>query len=63
MAHPFELMILPHISSYFDPLKPHLRKLWPVLHPQITDTVPIGMDGSHSMATPMDFINIIKEAL
>jgi len=63
MAHHFELIILPHISPYFDPLKPHLRKLWRALHSQITDTVPIGMDGSHSMANPMDIINIFKEAL
>ena len=63
MAHHFELLILPHISPYFNPLKPHLRRLWHALHPQITDNVPLGRDGSHSTASPMDVINVFKEAL
>lgn len=63
MAHHLDIVILPHISPYFDPLKPHLRSIWRALHPQIAVNVPIGRAGSHSTASPMDIINVLKEVL
>lgn len=63
MSCHFEELILPHISPYFAPLRPHLRNLWSTLHPQITKTVPVGHQGSHSLATARSVIEVFKRAL
>lgn len=52
----FEERILPHISPYFQPLVPYIRKLWSVLHPQ-------NNSGCHSTATCRDIVEVFKSAL
>ena len=53
-----------HISSYFQPLQPHLIAFWHALHPQITPTtLPRGEDGIRSQAKPEKIIEIFKQAL
>jgi hypothetical protein len=57
----FEENVLPHISTYFSPLKPHLIKLWRALHPIVSG--PSERGTAHSSANPIDIINVFKEAL
>jgi hypothetical protein len=57
----FEENVLPHISSYFSPLKPHLINLWRALHPIVSS--PSERGTAHSSANPIDIINVFKVAL
>lgn len=59
----FETVILPHISPYFKPLKPHLLAFWHALYPRGPSTLPAGMSDSHSLATCQSIINVLKLAL
>jgi hypothetical protein len=54
--------ILPHLSTYFKPLSPHIFKLWTTLFPS-TSILPKDSDASHSVATLRDLINTFKEIL
>lgn len=58
----FEEDILPHISPYFKPLKPHISALWNVLFPQRLTQPMVGKEATHSTATCLDVINIFKSA-
>jgi Fungal protein kinase len=58
-----EEVILPHISPFFEPLKPHLKAFWHVLHPQRTTILPVGTSGSHSQATAGSIVDVFKQAL
>lgn len=57
----FEKHVLPHISSYFLPLKPHLKSLWRVLHPVDVKSGPEST--GRSFANPLDVIAVFKTAL
>jgi len=65
----FEANVLPHISSYFQPLKPHLESLWRVLHPVAVQSKPenTAQSAAHSIgrssANPLDVIAVFKTAL
>lgn len=59
MAAHVEVDILPHLSTYFTSLGPHIRTLWDVLFPTIKCT----KDASHSNAKLHDFIDALKQIL
>ena len=60
----FEERILPHISPFFKPLVPYLKKFWSVLHPQRTEkVVPVGRASCHGTATCHDIVDVLKSAL
>jgi len=58
----FEEDILPHISPYFKPLKPHISALWGVLFPHRLTQPIVGKEAMHSTATCADVINVFKSA-
>jgi hypothetical protein len=60
MTTHFTTDILPHLSPCFEPLKPHILKLWATLFPSkdMSDR-----NASHSVATLRDLINTFKTVL
>jgi hypothetical protein len=60
MIGDFERDILPYISPYFDPLKPHISALWNILFPQRLTKPIVGQEAVHSTATCLDVINVFK---
>lgn len=58
----FEDVILPHISPYFLPLKPHLIAFWRALHPCGSEGLPLRNHG-RSCATAQEILAVFKDAL
>jgi len=57
----FEKGVLTYISSYFDPLKPHLLSWWRALHPN-----PVTVDAAQTTyhdPSPSSIIDVFKQAL
>ena len=59
-AH-FEVEILLHVSTYFKPLVPHIRKLWDTLFE--FKSMQMTKDASRSVATLRGFIDALKTVL
>jgi hypothetical protein len=59
----FEHTVLPHISSYFKPLEPHLSSLWDTILPQRSTAPPKGMESVHSDVTCHKIIAAFKTIL